>query len=362
MPSFELVVESDYKETFRTSKVVGMFDVPLESKITKKWNVDIPIEDMDWNIGVIVGASGSGKTTIGKNLYKGKYFHTGFKWSKDKSFIDDFSEDFQVKEIVEALSKVGFSSPPSWLLPYSNLSNGQKFRVEIARCVLENDITIFDEFTSVVDRQVAKIGCAAVQKFIRKRNKQFIALSCHYDILEWLEPDWVYDVSSGEFKDTRGRLRRPEIKAEIYECDRKAWQLFKGHHYLTADISNGCRAFVMLVDDIPVAFTAIIHFPYKGAKRCKREHRTVVLPDYQGIGLGNILSDTVGDIVLSEGFKYFSTTGHPAMIGYRKRSSKWKMNRKPGYSAKQSMSDLARSKSQSANRLTASFEYIGDKK
>ena len=39
-----------------------------------------------------------------------------------------------------------------------------------------------DEFTSVVDRQVAQIGAHAIQKYVRKHGRQFVAVSCHYDI------------------------------------------------------------------------------------------------------------------------------------------------------------------------------------
>jgi hypothetical protein len=28
-------------------------------------------------------------------------------------------------------------------------------------------------------------------KSIRKTDKQFVAVTCHYDVVDWLEPDWV---------------------------------------------------------------------------------------------------------------------------------------------------------------------------
>jgi len=358
MPSLKLINKCEFIETFRTSKVIGMFDVPIEKEIIKTFNVNIPIDDMKWNIGVIVGASGSGKTTIGKNLFDEKAYHTGFNWPENKSFVDGFNNSLNTKDIVESLCKVGFSSPPSWLLPFKHLSNGQKFRAEIARAILENDLIVFDEFTSVVDRQVAQIGSAAVQKFIRKQNKQFVALSCHYDILEWLEPDWVYDVSINEF--TRGDLRRPEIKAKIYQCNRKAWQLFSGNHYLSVTLSKSSQCYVLFINDIPIGFCAVIHFPHPRIKNAKRGHRTVVLPDYQGIGLGNILSDHVAEIQIKNGFRYFSTTSHPAMINYRRKSKKWKMIRMPSYTPKRGKSSsIMNEKSLSTNRLTVSFEYTG---
>lgn len=66
----------------------------------------------------------------------------------------------------------------------------------MARALLERDFVVFDEFTSVVDRNVAKTACIAINKAIKKTGKKFIAISCHYDILDWLQPDWVFDTNT----------------------------------------------------------------------------------------------------------------------------------------------------------------------
>src|SRR5439155_19760773 len=62
---------------------------------------------------------------------------------------------------------------------------------EIYTLSLHDALPIFDEFTSVVDRTVAQIGSAAVAKTIRRSGKQLVAASCHYDVIEWLQPDWI---------------------------------------------------------------------------------------------------------------------------------------------------------------------------
>jgi len=110
-------------------------------------------------------------------------------------------EGVSVTEIAKMFNSVGFSSVPSWLKPYHVLSQGEKMRVDLARALLlSSPLVVFDEFTSVVDRQVAQIGSYAVQKAIRKTDKQFIAVSCHDDILEWLLPDWVFWTDSMTFE------------------------------------------------------------------------------------------------------------------------------------------------------------------
>jgi len=121
-----------------------------------------------------------------------------FQYSK-KSIIDDMPGS-NVKEITRVFTSVGFSSPPSWLKPYSILSTGEKMRVDLARAILsEKELIVFDEFTSVVDRQVARVASYAISKAIRNLNKKFIAISCHRDIIDWLEPDWIYDTDQKEF-------------------------------------------------------------------------------------------------------------------------------------------------------------------
>ena len=105
-----------------------------------------------------------------------------------------------IKDIERTFTSVGFSSPPSWLKPYEVLSNGEKMRVDLARCILEDrDLVVFDEFTSVVNREVAKTASFAISKAVKQSGKQFIAVSCHKDIIEWLEPDWIFDTDVQDF-------------------------------------------------------------------------------------------------------------------------------------------------------------------
>jgi ABC-type ATPase with predicted acetyltransferase domain len=190
VPSFDIVKTWSRPDSFRAQSVIGSFTLN-DVKMEKRFAGSIPIECEKWQIGVIVGRSGTGKTSIAKQLFPKEYIR-GFEY-KSTTVLDDFPENVPVNEITKALCNVGFASPPDWLKAYEHLSQGEKMRVDIARALcLQQRLIVFDEFTSVVDREIAKVSAFAIAKAVRRTDKQFIAVTCHYDVLDWLEPDWVF--------------------------------------------------------------------------------------------------------------------------------------------------------------------------
>lgn len=197
MPNFDIVKKVKPKETFRVNSIINNFDLNLDH-INEHFKGNIDIEGKDWNVGLIVGGSGTGKSTIAREVFKDSYI-SGYKYECD-SVVDDMPKGKSLKDIEKTFTSVGFSSPPSWLKPYNVLSNGEKMRVDLARSILEEkDLICFDEFTSVVNREVAKTSSYAISKAVRKLGKKFVAVSCHDDIVEWLEPDWVYNTDTKSF-------------------------------------------------------------------------------------------------------------------------------------------------------------------
>ena len=153
------------------------------------WEFPTKIPDK-FSLGVIVGASGSGKSTMLK--------HFGIEekpiWLPNKAIISHFENP---DDGINRLGSVGFNSIPSWYKPYDVLSNGEKFRVDLARKIKSN--AIIDEYTSVVDRNVAKAASVSLSKYIKSNDITNVVLStCHHDILDWLEPDWVLNTDTGE--------------------------------------------------------------------------------------------------------------------------------------------------------------------
>lgn len=204
---FDFIKTWNKPESFRAQSVVGSFTLN-DVKLEKRFKGSLPIEDGDWQIGVIVGRSGSGKSSIAKQLFPDAYI-TGFQYTH-QCIIDEFPESLETSEITRMLCSVGFASPPDWLKTYSCLSQGEKMRVDLALALsLPQKTVVFDEFTSVVDREVAKIASYAISKAIRReKDKKFIAVTCHYDVVDWLEPDWVFCTDTMEF-DRKKELGRP---------------------------------------------------------------------------------------------------------------------------------------------------------
>lgn len=357
MPNFDIIKEVKPKQTFRVASVIGKFDLQSEHIVEHfKGNIDI---NEDWQIGLIVGKSGTGKTTIAKQLFEDAYI-TNFEY-KAETILDDMPKECSLENITNAFNSVGFSSPPSWLKPYNVLSNGQKMRVDLARAILDKkDFFVFDEFTSVVDRNVAKIGSFAMQKAIRKSNKKFIAVTCHHDVEEWLLPDWVFNTDTMTFHSLEGQKKnRPKIKFEIFQTrDKSIWKMFAKHHYLSHSHNNAANVFIAMINDEVAGFLSVLHFPHPKVKNMKKVHRLVILPDYQGAGFGIKFLEEIGNIYKKEKWRFTIKTSAPSLIYALKKSCKWNCTQfgrhKGGNSG---VIHSSNDKNQtSKHRLTSSFE------
>lgn len=359
-----VAVSSTVPLTTRMRQVCSMFDCPASAKTSREWAGELPIEDRAWQIGLIVGPSGCGKTTIARQLFGEPATLT---WPENASVIDGFSRDLSIEDVASACSAVGFNTIPSWLRPHAVLSNGEKFRVELARLLVERveGVLIVDEFTSVVDRQVAQIGSHAVQKYVRKREAlRFVAASCHYDIVDWLQPDWILEPASMAFA-WRSLQRRPSLELEIKRAPWSLWRVFAPYHYLTAELHKAARCFAAYVKGQPVAFAAMLPIPVSNGARAGeviwRVSRMVTLPDWQGLGIAFVLMEELGSAYAAIGKRMRTYPAHPSFVRTFQRNAKWRQTKEAGVIS-QNKTSAAFSNQSFGDRPCAVFEYAGGAK
>ena len=328
---------------------------------------DIKTPDLTGKTGIIlfVGTSGSGKSTLLRNL---GYVENDNIFDYNKTIIENFSTPERGETL---LLSAGLRSIPTWFKTPNKISNGEKHRAECALKV-DKGCTFIDEFTSVVDRNTAKSLSFTLRKYFDKLGVETLYVAtCHRDIIDWLRPDYIYDTDLQEFisKDT---LRRPEINIRIVSSTIKDWVYFKKHHYLDTTMNKSVHCYTAYMDNMMVGFLSIIHGCGRDIKSYWRESRLVVLPEFQGIGIGKTISDTIASEYKNRGLRYFAKTSHPSLGEYRNFNSKWRptsnnMKKRRSYLDKNGEARVSKTFGKSietiirdSNRLTYSHEYIGD--
>jgi len=347
----------------------------IKQKYDIKDHVETPVTIPDLptdGIVLIVGTSGSGKSTILRGL--GEHVHPKIEFYN--TVIENFSTPERGEELLLAC---GLRSIPAWFRTPHTLSNGEHHRFEMAMA-LDQGINIVDEFTSVVDRDTAKSLALSMRKYYDRSGTTdplYIA-SCHRDIIDWLDPDWVYDTDLQKLDNRRSPFRmgsRPELVLTVKGTSPEMWRYFSKYHYLDTSMSRSVHCYVLLLGDKPIGFHAAIHSTNRDIHSYWRGHRTVILPEFQGMGIGTRFSDAIAEMYVSKGMRYFSKTAHPSFGEHREKSPLWRAtstNRKsrkssyllkdgsiramPGYGGN---AQIAR---RDADRVCYSHEYIGSKK
>ena len=313
--------------SYRAARVKSLFNA--EDGCNFHLDAELPLEGTDWKLGVIVGPSGSGKSSLGRMIFgaQSRLRDLDAGWLADAPVIDAITPGGSFDAVTAALAAVGLGNVPAWLRPFSALSNGEKFRAGLARMICEAPAeVVIDEFTSVVDRQIARVGALAFQKAWRRTPGQCVLLSCHYDVLDWLEPDWVFDTATGQF--ARGCLwRRPTLELDIWQTDSRYWPLFEPHYYLKLPKMVGAEYYVGLIEGEPVCHVATAP---RLDQEAMRASRLVVMPEWQGAGVGlRFLNAVCQRLVDGQGrygeqvkHVYFHTS-HPGLCSALRRQKGW---------------------------------------
>ncbi len=179
-------------------------EVPIPSKEDVE-----AMKDDDWNILLICGKSGSGKSTILREIYGDVKL---IEYDHSKCVISQFPR-LTEEGVCDLLSSMGLASVPTWLRKPQELSNGERARLDIAKAIYDANggIVLLDEYTSVVNRAAAKSMSHALQRYARQKGLKLIIASCHFDIVEWLQPDYMFNL---EHRDENGEV---EMEKMVYE-------------------------------------------------------------------------------------------------------------------------------------------------
>lgn len=208
-----------------TKMVQNNFDYEFDGE-SKFYPFELPKEvlNMDFSILAIVGASGSGKSTLLKELGE-QYSFCSDTYDSTKAIVSNFNNP---EEASYKLSAVGLNSMPVWCRPRNVLSVGEGFRADLALNL--DSYKIFDEFTSTVDRNVAKSTCNGLQKYIRRMElNHMVFCSCHKDFIPYLKPDIVIDLDDEVVYDCRGKCLGKTLLSKCTEQTTKTFGEFLGN-------------------------------------------------------------------------------------------------------------------------------------
>lgn len=195
-----------YKHYDIQTKDYTSTDIPLISQ--GDWG---KMNEDNWNILLICGKSGSGKSTLLKEIGE----IPTLEYDYTKAVISQFPK-LTEEDACDLLCGVGLSSVPTWLRKPQELSNGERARLDLCMSLYrarEAGIALIDEFSSVVNRDVAKSMSYALQRYVRQKKLKVVICSCHFDIIEWLTPDYIFNL---EHKDKDGNV---ELERMVYADD-----------------------------------------------------------------------------------------------------------------------------------------------
>ncbi len=192
----------------------------------------------------------------------------------------------------------------------------------------------------------------------------------------------------------RGSREQPQIRLAVRRVPQRFWPGFAKHHYLTGGLSTAATCYGAFAEikaltsgqgdalsDIeaqrsaddahvparntpttgrgfgsPIAFCAVL--ATLGHRRAKHITRLVVLPEFQGLGIGPRLAESVAAMESAKGNRVTITASHPSVVAWCSRSPRWKyLGLKKTGSTRQTLGQ--RTIRTSAGRAVASFEWLG---
>lgn len=363
MKHYDLELCTHVPRSFRLAAIEGTFGLTLDEVACERISADLPTLEESWRIGVIVGPSGSGKTSLAKAAFPSGFCHIP-SWRANRAMIDDLPQ-LPVNTLMQLLTSVGLGSPRTWARPFHLLSGGEQSRAQLAYQLAstltgaKSEVLVVDEFTSTLDRTIARSVAAAMGTCVRRQLSlpKLVVVTCHSDVAAWLSPDWTLTLSDGNSTLNLQRTARPRIRLDVSRAPQSVWQHFAKHHYLSGQLGRSSSCFVARWEGELAAFVAVV--PQLGRTGHSRISRVVTLPAYQGFGIGMRLAEYVANQLTERGRTVSITASHPAIIKRCHASPRWQLRSlaRTGNHAHHRFHE--RVIASSLTRPCASFSYVG---
>lgn len=180
-------------KTVRTLEIAESFGLGLDEK---EWvlydNLELNIDQGD--VVYVTGQSGSGKSVVLRELQKlmaaeGKSVASidQFTFEDDKNVIDQIGKT--TSDALGLLSMAGLNDAYLFVRKPSEMSDGQKYRLKIAKLIESGaDVWVADEFGAVLDRVTAQVVTSNLQRAARKVGATVIVATTHEDLVNALRP------------------------------------------------------------------------------------------------------------------------------------------------------------------------------
>lgn len=137
------------------------------------------------------------------------------------------------------------------------------------------------------------------------------------------------------------------------------WRVFREHHYLTKDFNKGAFVYLITLDNTIIGFNSILNQPSGTSKFSFRTHRLVILPDYQGLGIGTKFEEFIGEDILKRGGKLYLRTTHLRLGRHCMESNKW-VAASQNLVIRKKNDNSPKYKTVDCTRKAYSFEYVGE--
>lgn len=180
------------EKTPRVLEVAEAFGIGLaESEFVIFDDLNLEVEQGD--VIYITGQSGSGKSLLLKDLATQLSCHLDVDNLDDVMLCNDTPVIEQVgrnmTEATQFLARAGISDAFLYVRKPSELSDGQRYRVKLAKLIeKKSDVWVADEFGAVLDRETAKVVAYNMGRAARAAKATLIVATTHTDLKEELGP------------------------------------------------------------------------------------------------------------------------------------------------------------------------------